>query len=276
MKQIITLALTIATITMTIVVAIIFIPKYRYAQGYTYKVVERHDIRTTESGGMALYLTVSDANGNNYEARTGFIAQWDIKEGRYISAKKITILHTMYNTNGYYYVDGTVITSDGNEWSYTQDDIRHNCSVTVTFDDNATPYCITDDIIVSVAEVEYNIELTPTVGSHDIEPSLEDELAHKSRVGEGETYIVTAYCGCVQCCGKNDCITATGTVATEGRTIAVDPTIIPYGTTVYIDGVPYVAEDCGGAIKGNHIDMYFESHSDALKWGVQECKVTIS
>lgn len=57
-------------------------------------------------------------------------------------------------------------------------------------------------------------------------------------------------------------ITATGTTAKEGRTIAVDPKVIPYGTKVYIDGWGYrIAEDCGGGIKGNHIDIYVDSAS---------------
>lgn len=83
------------------------------------------------------------------------------------------------------------------------------------------------------------------------------------------TFRATAYCPCLQCCGKTDGITATGTQATEGRTIAVDPDVIPYGTAVYIDGVEYVAEDCGGAINENRIDVFFNSHADALEFGVQ-------
>lgn len=82
-------------------------------------------------------------------------------------------------------------------------------------------------------------------------------------------YKLTAYCACVKCCGKEDGITATGTVATQGRTIAVDPQKIPYGTEVLIDGHVYVAEDCGGAIKGNRIDVYFDSHTEALEFGVR-------
>lgn len=92
---------------------------------------------------------------------------------------------------------------------------------------------------------------------------------------ETETYTITAYCPCVKCCGKTDGITATGAKATEGRTIAVDPDKIPYGTEVIIDGQIYIAEDCGGAIKGNKIDLYFESHEEALEWGKQEKEVTI-
>lgn len=83
------------------------------------------------------------------------------------------------------------------------------------------------------------------------------------------TFKVTAYCPCVKCCGKEDGITATGTVATAGRTIAVDPTVIPYGSRVILNGVTYIAEDCGGAIKGNKIDMFFDTHQEALEWGVR-------
>ena len=83
------------------------------------------------------------------------------------------------------------------------------------------------------------------------------------------TFKVTAYCPCVKCCGKSDGITATGTVATAGRTIAVDPTVIPYGSKVILNGVTYIAEDCGGAIKGNKIDMFFNTHEEALQWGVR-------
>jgi 3D (Asp-Asp-Asp) domain-containing protein len=90
-----------------------------------------------------------------------------------------------------------------------------------------------------------------------------------------EKFEITAYCPCLKCCGKTDGITATGTKATEGRTIAVDPSKIPYGTEVLIDGKIYVAEDCGGAIKGNRIDLYFNNHQSALEWGRQEKEVII-
>lgn len=88
------------------------------------------------------------------------------------------------------------------------------------------------------------------------------------------TAISTAYCACIECCGEYaDGYTATGTLATEGRTIAVDPAVIPYGTKVFINGREYIAEDCGGSIKGNRIDIYFKSHEDALKYGRQTVEV---
>ena len=56
-------------------------------------------------------------------------------------------------------------------------------------------------------------------------------------------------------------------VPTSNRTIAVDTSVIPFGTKVVINGQVYVAEDRGGAIKGNRIDMFFMTHKEALRWG---------
>ena len=63
------------------------------------------------------------------------------------------------------------------------------------------------------------------------------------------TFTVTHYCPCEICCNKTDGVTFTGTKAIEGRTVAVDPNVIPLGSTVIIDGHEYIAEDIGGAIK---------------------------
>lgn len=87
----------------------------------------------------------------------------------------------------------------------------------------------------------------------------------------GELYIITAYCGCEKCCEKTDRITASGTVATQGRTIAVDCSEIPYGTEVEIEELGiFIAEDCGGAVKGRRIDIYFDTHEEAMEFGKQE------
>lgn len=80
---------------------------------------------------------------------------------------------------------------------------------------------------------------------------------------------VTHYCPCSICCGPwADGITSTGTTAVTNHTIAVEPSQIPYGTSVVINGQVYVAEDCGGAIKQNCIDVYVASHSEAMAKGV--------
>lgn len=73
-----------------------------------------------------------------------------------------------------------------------------------------------------------------------------------------------------------DGITATGTVPKYG-TIAVDPSVIPYGTKVYIKELDkvFTAEDCGGGIKGNKIDIYMNSSSACSKWGVKTITLEI-
>lgn len=96
----------------------------------------------------------------------------------------------------------------------------------------------------------------------------------------------TAYCACKSCCGKSPShpaygITAMGTKAAHG-TVAVDPRVISLGSKLYIEGIGSTydygysqALDTGRSIKGNKIDLYFESHSEALKWGKKKVRVYI-
>lgn len=86
-------------------------------------------------------------------------------------------------------------------------------------------------------------------------------------------YKLTYYCSCELCCDKETGITATGTPVIEGQTIAVDASVIPYGTQVIINGHVFTAEDCGGAIKGNRIDIYVNDHNKALELGVDHADV---
>ncbi|MDD4804366.1 MAG: 3D domain-containing protein [Candidatus Pacebacteria bacterium] len=70
--------------------------------------------------------------------------------------------------------------------------------------------------------------------------------------------------------GNGDGYTATMTIPVQGRTVAVDPSIIPYGTELTINGIPgYIAEDCGGAIKGRKIDIFMNSYDEAINFGRQ-------
>ena len=107
-------------------------------------------------------------------------------------------------------------------------------------------------------------------------PATESAVCNDVFLGE---YTLTAYCACSRCCGVwANGYTATGTWATEGRTIAVDPKVIPYGTRVLLiwpDGTQhsYIAEDCGGGVNGNHIDVFFNSHQAARIFGVQSAMV---
>lgn len=106
------------------------------------------------------------------------------------------------------------------------------------------------------------------------------------RISLGE-FKLTAYCSCKKCCGfwaygrpldenGNDIVIgASGERLYQGLSIAVDPAVIPYDSKVYINGEEYIAHDCGGAIKGNRIDVYFKNHQDALNFGVQYANVEV-
>ena len=82
------------------------------------------------------------------------------------------------------------------------------------------------------------------------------------------TIKVTAYCSCEKCCGEwSDGYTATMTKPVEGRTVAIDPNVVPLGTEIIIGGKSYIAEDTG--VKGKKIDVYINSHERYLAFGVQ-------
>ena len=124
---------------------------------------------------------------------------------------------------------------------------------------------------VKVETLEHNIDSTTKEENSEVL-----QLISNKKSGKTETMTITAYCPCKKCCGKwANGITSTGVKAQAGRTVAVDPRKIPYGTKVIIDGHTYIAEDCGGAIKGNRIDIFFNTHSEALQWGRRTKQVTI-
>ena len=87
-------------------------------------------------------------------------------------------------------------------------------------------------------------------------------------------YKLSFYDSCALCNGNAHGITASGTTMTEGRTIAVDPSVIPLGSRVYIEGYGmFIAEDTGGAIKGGKIDIAVSSHEQAYAMGIQYANV---
>lgn len=103
----------------------------------------------------------------------------------------------------------------------------------------------------------------------------EDERVSAEVTSLGE-FQITHYCTCNLCCGiYASGYTATGAKATPGRTVAADPEVIPYGTTIIIGGKEYVVEDCGGAVKGNHIDVLMGSHSEAVSAGRYYAEVSM-
>ena len=83
--------------------------------------------------------------------------------------------------------------------------------------------------------------------------------------------VITAYCPCEECCGQwADGLTATGVPAAPGI-VAVDPEVIPLGSTVIIGGREYLAADAG--VRGQAVDICMAEHQAAVEFGVQTADV---
>lgn len=132
-----------------------------------------------------------------------------------------------------------------------------------------------------------NVEKEKELEEINVVTETEDVLSASNYKGEqiytlknereylGE-FKLTAYCGCWSCSEGYGNGTATGTIAQADYTIAVDPDVIPYGSVVYINGNMYIAEDCGGAVNNNQIDVYHNTHDEAVKFGIQYADVWLS
>jgi 3D (Asp-Asp-Asp) domain-containing protein len=142
-------------------------------------------------------------------------------------------------------------------------------------------FCVTITIKVYAME-EAVTEITSTTETTVQETTTEEEttdiplttvkyedIPEYTELG---TFKLTAYCSCSKCCGKSDGITASGKKAKANHTVATDKSI-PFGTNLMINGETYVVEDRGGAVEGNVIDIYFDSHEEAVNFGSKYAKV---
>lgn len=132
-------------------------------------------------------------------------------------------------------------------------------------------------------EVESFIVSDSTSKTSEIEiENSGDNTPNLISLGE---FTLTAYCPCAECRGEwseshpsrigTGYIqrTASGAIPKEGRTIGVDPDVIPFGATVVINGHEYIAEDTGSGISETSIDIFFDTHDAALNFGVQKAEV---
>lgn len=118
----------------------------------------------------------------------------------------------------------------------------------------------TEDLVAQNAELEQQI--SQMEGNPDF-----------SYQGE---FTVTYYCGedYPHICGTANGITSSGATAFAGVTVAADPSIIPTGSYIYIEGVGMrVVQDTGGGIQGNKLDVYVDTHNEALENGVKKASV---
>lgn len=126
-----------------------------------------------------------------------------------------------------------------------------------------------DQVVVVTAPEDATAGTTPAAVV-----TYADENGTYEEVGQ---FTLTAYCPCPICCGAysnmENPTTSSGTRATAGRTIAADTSVFPFGTRLKINGQIYTVEDTGGAIRGNRIDIFFNTHEEALQFGRQVATV---
>lgn len=113
---------------------------------------------------------------------------------------------------------------------------------------------------------------------HPVPPEEDREAQLLPWANKLEGCAVTYYDICEACCGKADGITYSGTPAVPYETCAVDPDVIPLGSTVVVDYgdgllLHYRAEDVGGMVKGAHVDICVASHEEAVELGTRMATV---
>jgi len=116
------------------------------------------------------------------------------------------------------------------------------------------------------------VQKTPKKPKH-----IKVSQASRSSSHKGEMVVIaTAYCPCQKCCGHQATgITSIGIKARHGI-MAVDPSVIPMRSAAYIPGYGYaIAADTGSAIRGRKIDLFFNSHQEAKKWGRRVVRIII-
>ena len=122
-----------------------------------------------------------------------------------------------------------------------------------------------------IVQVQRNI--TSRAGS-TVAKTASNNASTGTPTGPTRIFKVTAYCSCAKCCGKVTGRTASGTHAVAGQTVAASGQFA-FGTKLNINGQEYTVEDRGGAIQGNRIDIYMNSHAEAVAWGVKYLPVQV-
>ena len=150
-------------------------------------------------------------------------------------------------------------------------------------DEDTSEDYVEDTVSEDISEDTYDEECTEETDSsddsEDADTSSDSEAASEEQTSSESSdssqgkylgnFTLTAYCNCAQCCGTAGNLTASGTVPTAGRTVAMAG--VPFGTQLLINGTVYTVEDLGTPY--GHVDIYFDNHSDALSFGLQTAEV---
>jgi len=154
---------------------------------------------------------------------------------------------------------------------------KQKLEIQIKKQENSTDNIEKKDVDLSVARPngemtwQDNIVLTvyvPNVFKKKSEKNARNGKSSAIDLPDGDFVInASAYTAAADECGKSDGITASGAKVSEGRTLAC-PRAYKFGTKIEIDGMgTFVCEDRGGAIKGNHFDIYMETKKQAFAFG---------
>ncbi|WP_174734410.1 LysM peptidoglycan-binding and 3D domain-containing protein [Mesobacillus harenae] len=182
---------------------------------------------------------------------------------------------TLWNISSVY----GVTVNDLKKWNQLSSDLIHpGLELTVYTDLNAGETVQTKPVKTNVQAVHNQEVQTEPVETNvqAVQTKAPAKSVNTEPAGKEITVEATAYTAdCKGCIG----ITKTGVnlkANPNAKVIAVDPSVIPLGSKVYVEGYGYAtAEDTGGAIKGNKIDVFIPEQSDALDWGRKQVEVTI-
>lgn len=173
---------------------------------------------------------------------------------------------------------GTALAYSGDpELAYTTPAPKATTSTTATTTPTQSVKAAAPVIAASASTDRLQQLISGEIVTHTVEKL--DALAADAQITQNfknlGSFRLSFYCTCEKCCGAYATgLTKSGTTVTEGRTIAVDPKVIPLGSRVYIDGYGvFIAEDVGSAIKENKIDIAVGNHEQALKLGIDEATV---
>ena len=139
--------------------------------------------------------------------------------------------------------------------------------------------------VLAQADGRLTLLSATTTGADTVSPSAVNESVMNTapqQTSQWQTVRmrVTAYCACKKCCGKfADGITACGHKIRQGDTFAAADKRYSFGTEMVISGYnkgkPIKVLDRGGAIRGNRLDVFFNSHRKAMQWGVKYIDVKV-
>lgn len=134
---------------------------------------------------------------------------------------------------------------------------------------------VNSEVTAPVNEVVAVGTIESVSDTSDDEDSENESTASDQVAPNGMSYSKVLTCKATAYHEPEGSLTKSGTLSRVGA-IAVDPSVIPLGTKLYVEGYGYcVAEDTGGLIKGSRIDVYLDSEQECINWGVKSVTVYI-